>query len=107
MSRGRHPSREHLLDWLESGAPDRVTRHVHDCESCMAQLDDLSELEPAVVARLGTTLAAPDEVSARTARAVDRRLRDRGALSVFADLFTVGGEWARIVLNDDPEEEAR
>ncbi len=107
MSRALHPSRERLLDWLETGSPDRTSRHVHDCESCMAELERLSELEPAMVAHLGTTLAPPAEVSARTAHAVDRRLRDRGALSVFADLFTVGGEWARIVLNDDPEEETR
>ena len=104
MRQGRHPSPERLMGWLESGSPDRVGRHIDACETCMATIEDLSELAPALVAHLGTTLAAPGEVELRTARAVDARLRDRAALSVLADLFTVGGEWTRLMLDDEPEE---
>ena len=96
-----HPAEEVLAGWLESGQPEAIGRPVADCEQCLLALEDLSAIDDRLVADLTDALAAPAGLEARTASAVERRLRDDAALSAFADLFAVAGDLARIVLDPD------
>ena len=95
----RHPSQHQLQAWLESGAPWRVGKHVDGCERCMAQLEELSDLDDSLVADLTDALAPPTDVEDRTARQVESRLRNEAAFTAFLDLFTVGWSATRTILD--------
>ena len=95
----RHPSQQQLQAWLESGAPSRVGKHVDGCERCMAQLEELSDLDDSLVADLTDALAPPTDVEDRTARHVESRLRNEAAFTAFLDLFTVGWSATRTILD--------
>ena len=101
----RHPSRQRLQRWLETGSPRRVDTHIVDCEHCQAILEELSELDDAVVADLQTAVTPPDDLTDRTNLGVDERLRDEAAAGAFLDLFTIGWEVMRAVIDPTTERE--
>jgi hypothetical protein len=100
---GRHPSTARLHSWLERGGPARVSRHVAECERCMAALEDLSNLDDTIVADIAEVLAPPDDVEDRTASQLERRLRTEDALLVFVDLFAVGWDTARTIFQTEED----
>jgi hypothetical protein len=100
---GRHPSAARLHRWLERGGPNRVGRHVADCERCMAALEEHSNLDDTVVADIAEVLAPPDDVEVRAAEQLERRLRDEDALLVFLDLFAVGWDTTRTILQTEED----
>ncbi len=104
----RHPSRARLQRWLDTDeslrAYRRVERHVNECDQCQVALDELSELDEGIVADLHAATAPPDDLAARTHQGVDDRLRDEAAIGVFLDLFTIGWDVMRTIL--DPTNEA-
>lgn len=100
----RHPNPERLQAWLEAGEPNRVGRHVADCERCLATLEQLSDLDDALVADLAEALAPPTDFDDRTTEQLERRLRNEDAALVFLDLFAVGWDTVRTIF--DPEEES-
>ena len=95
----RHPSRQRLQRWLDTGETRRVDTHIADCEHCQAILEELSELDDAVVADLQTAVTPPDDLTDRTNTGVDERLRDEAAGGAFLDLFTIGWDVIRVVLD--------
>jgi hypothetical protein len=99
MRFGRHPTDAQLEHWLDRGEPNRVTKHVNDCERCLAALESLSGLDDALVTDLGDALAAPSDIGTRTTQQVERRLRDEAAFTTFLELFTVGWAHTRTVLD--------
>ena len=99
MRFGRHPTNEELMRWLATGDTNRVAKHVNQCERCLAALEDLSDLDDALVTDLGDALAAPVDIGARTTQQVERRLRDEAAFTTFLELFTVPWSHARTVLD--------
>jgi predicted anti-sigma-YlaC factor YlaD len=102
----RHPSRQRLQRWLETGEPRRVDAHIAECEHCQAILEDLSELDDAVVADLQTAVTPPADLTDRTNTGVDQRLRDEAAAGAFLDLFTIGWDVMRAVLDPATDREA-
>ncbi|MEM8708745.1 MAG: zf-HC2 domain-containing protein [Actinomycetota bacterium] len=101
----RHPSRQRLQRWLDTGETRRVEAHIDTCEHCQAILEELSELDDSVVADLQTAVAAPDDLTDRTNTGVDERLRDEAATGAFLDLFTIGWEVMRAVIDPTTERE--
>jgi len=104
--RSRHPSRQRLQRWLETGEPRRVDLHVETCEHCQAVLDELSELDEAVVAELQSAVTPPADLGERTNLGVDDRLRNEAAAGAFMDLFTIGWDVMRHVLDPATERES-
>ncbi|MEM9468265.1 MAG: hypothetical protein AAGA90_23055 [Actinomycetota bacterium] len=102
----RHPSRQRLQRWLETGETRRVDAHIADCEHCQAILEELSELDDAVVADLQTAVTPPDDLTDRTNTGVDQRLRDEAAAGAFLDLFTIGWDVMRAVLDPTTDSES-
>ena len=102
----RHPTQPELQRWLESGESPRVSKHVGSCDRCMEALERLSDLDDAMVADLGTALAPPADVELRTARQVDKRLRDEAAITTFIDLFTLGWFATRTILDIEEDSDA-
>ena len=106
--RSRHPSRTRLQRWLATGEPRRVDRHVASCERCQSILDELSRLDEAVVADLHEVVTPPDDFDERISEGVDDRLRDEEAAGAFFDLFTIGWDVMRHVLDPDgPDDSAQ
>lgn len=99
----RHPSNEQLQQWLETGVPTRIGKHVDECERCMALLEELSDLGDTLVAELSDALAPPTGVEVRTARQVENRLRNEAAFTAFLDLFTVGWFATKTILDIEEE----
>ena len=102
----RHPSRQRLQRWLETGETRRVDAHIADCEHCQAILEELSELDDAVVADLQTAVTPPEDLADRTNTGVDQRLRDEAAAGAFLDLFTIGWDVMRAVLDPTTDSES-
>lgn len=101
----RHPSRQRLQRWLDTGETRRVDTHIADCEHCQAILEELSELDDAVVADLQTAVTPPEDLADRTNTGVDQRLRDEAAAGAFLDLFTIGWDVVRSVLDPTTDSE--
>lgn len=100
----KHPSQAELKHWLATGEPAKVTRHLEQCDTCSQALDSATDLDDTIVADLTEAFAAPVDVEHRTARQVDRRLRNEAALISFLDLFNIGWSTAKTVL--DMEEDS-
>lgn len=101
----RHPSRQRLQRWLETGETRRVETHIDSCERCQTILEELSELDEGVVAGLQTAITPPDDLGERTNDGVDERLRNEAAAAAFLDLFTIGWDFVRTVLDPATERE--
>jgi hypothetical protein len=95
----RHPTRRRLQRWLDTGGPRRVESHVEACEHCQQILDELTVLDEATVADLQVATTPPQDLHERTTGGVDARLRDEAALTAFADLFTIGWDVVRAVVD--------
>ncbi len=98
----RHPNRQRLQRWLETGETRRVSQHIDECAHCQEVLEEISALDEGLVADLQTATAPPDDLRARTHGGVDIRLRNEAALGVFLDLFTIGWDVVRTVIDADP-----
>ncbi len=99
----RHPNRRRLQRWLDTGEPRRVSNHIESCAHCQEILEELSALDEDIVADLQAATTPPADLRERTHGAVDGRLRDEAALGAFLDLFTIGWDVVRCVV--DPETE--
>lgn len=97
----RHPNRQRLQRWLETGETRRVSQHIDECDHCQEVLEEISALDEGLVADLQTATAPPDDLRARTHGGVDNRLRNEAAFGLFLDLFTIGWDVARTVLDVD------
>lgn len=97
----RHPTRRRLQRWLDTGEPRRVARHIDACARCQEQLDQLTALDEGLVADLQAATTPPEDLTDRTQGGVDARLRNEAALGAFLDLFTIGWDVVRTVL--EPE----
>ena len=103
--RSRHPSRQRLQRWLDTGETRRVESHIDACERCQSILDSLSELDEGVVADLQTAITPPADLGERTNEGVDERLRNEAAAGAFLDLFTIGWDVMRTVLEPTTDRE--
>ena len=90
-----HPDRSALLEWLHTGEPKRVDRHIADCEHCQSALDELSKIGDDLKGDLTAALDPGEDLSVRTTDGVRSRLRDEAALGAFLDLFTIGWDVVR------------
>ncbi len=99
----RHPSRRVLIRWLETGGPGRVDRHIGDCDHCQDQLDTLSQLDDSTIEVLVAATEPPPDLKERVSDGVDSRLRDEAAAGAFADLFAIGWDLLRCVIDPDPD----
>ncbi len=97
----RHPKPQRLQRWLDTGEPRRVSNHIEGCLDCQALLETLSELDEGLVADLQAATTPPDDLRERTQGGVDVRLRNEAALGAFLDLFAIGWDVTRAIL--DPE----
>jgi len=98
----KHPSRRALQTWLGTGGPGRVDRHVESCETCQDDLDKLSALDEGVLSGLVAATEPPSDLEQRVADGVDTRLRDEAAAGTFADLFAIGWDFLRCVIDPEP-----
>lgn len=97
----RHPSRQRLQRWLETGETRRVSGHIERCAQCQEELEQLTELDDELVADLQAATNPPVDIRERTHGGVDVRLRNEAAVGALMDLFTIGWDFTRSVL--DPE----
>jgi len=103
--KNKRPSQTELREWLATGEPARITRHLEHCETCTQVLETATDLDERIVADLTEAFAAPEDVESRTARQVERRLRNEEAFLSFLDLFNIGWSTAKTVL--DIEEDSQ
>ncbi len=96
---GRHPSRRRLQTWLDSGRPRRIDRHVAECRVCQEDLDELSALDDSTLSDLVAATEPPEDLTDRVADGVDTRLRDEASAAAFADLFTIGWDFMRCIVD--------
>ncbi len=101
----RHPSRRRLQRWLDTGDSRRVSKHIDQCEQCQEVLEDLSALDVELVADLQAATTPPEDIRERTHGGVDARLRNEAAIVAFADLFAIGWDFARYVVDPDSDTE--
>lgn len=84
-----HPDDASLREWLETGRPAQVERHLDaGCEACLERLDaltDLGELREG----LATASLPPEDLHRRTTGSVQGRLAAEDAVVTFLDLFTL------------------
>ncbi len=99
----RHPSRRVLQRWLDTGGPGRVDRHIEGCDRCQEELDRLSALDAITLSGLVAVTKPPSDLEERVADGVDTRLRDEAAAGAFADLFAIGWDFLRCVIDPDPD----
>lgn len=97
----RHPNRQRLQRWLDTGDTRRVAKHIERCSFCQETMDELSALDEELVAGLQAATSPPADLRERTHGGVDVRLRNEAAAGAFLDLFTLGWDFARTVV--DPE----
>ncbi len=98
----RHPSDDKLVQWLESGRPRRVGRHVEECDVCMERLEAVSDLDGGLITELESASAPPADLHARTTGGVSDRLAAEEALASVLDLFTVPWRTATTILDTAP-----
>jgi len=91
------------MKWLDTGGPGRVDRHIAGCDHCQEQLDQISELDDATREVLVAATEPPADLTERVSDGVDGRLRDEAAVGAFADLFAIGWDLLRCVIDPDPE----
>ena len=97
----RHPKPQRLQRWLDTGEPRRVANHIEGCLHCQELLEALSALDEGLVADLQAATTPPADLRERTQGGVDVRLRNEAAFGSFLDLFTIGWDFTRSIL--DPE----
>jgi hypothetical protein len=97
-------SNQALLELLED-SPDRLERHLIKHPDDVARLESLTELPPSQRLAVEHGVKAPDDIAQRVAlrMKVDPSLRELGA--VFAELFTLGVQTARVVFESPIQNE--
>lgn len=109
-----HPSSSRLREWLETGEPVGVGEHVEHCDKCADRLEHLDEgdplllsLEPSAPLRqaLTTAFSPPEDLNERVLRSVARRSRADEELQLFAGLFSIGIETARLMIDTDASQD--
>jgi hypothetical protein len=98
----RHPSDDALVQWLESGKPRRVGRHVEACDGCLARVEVVSDLDGGLVTTLESASAPPPDLHRRTAGGVQGRLAAEEALAAMLELFTIPWRAASALLDTQP-----
>ncbi|MEM7139487.1 MAG: hypothetical protein AAF548_00540 [Actinomycetota bacterium] len=101
----RHPKPQRLQRWLDTGEPRRLSRHIERCAHCQETLDNLSALDEGLVADLQAATTPPEDLTERTHGGVDVRLRNEAAVGSFIDLFAIGFDFARTILDPDLDPE--
>lgn len=97
----RHPNRQRLQRWLETGDTRRVSNHIERCLHCQELLEEISALDEGLVADLQAATTPPDDLRERTHGGVDLRLRNEAVFGSFLDLFTIGWDVARCLVDPD------
>jgi hypothetical protein len=97
----RHPNRRRLQRWLDTGETRRVANHIEHCTRCQETLEDASALDEELVAGLQAATSPPTDLRERTHGGVDARLRDEAVLGAFFDLFAIGWDVARSLVDPD------
>lgn len=109
-----HPSASRLREWLETGEPVGVGEHVEHCDKCADRLEHLDHddplvlsLEPSAPLRQALTAALnpPEDLSERVLKSVSRRSRVDEELQLFAGLFSIGFETARLMIDTDVDQD--
>lgn len=104
-----HPSNTRLRAWLETGEPDGVGEHVEQCERCADRLEQLDDDDVVVEGGTGgalgqalsSALSPPTDLRERVMRGVANRSRVDEELQLFAGLFSIGIETARLMIEPD------
>lgn len=105
-----HPSSSRLREWLETGEPAGVGEHVEHCDKCADRLEHLDDDDPLVLSlepsaplrqALTAALSPPEDLSQRVLQGVARRSRADEELQLFAGLFSIGIETARLMIDTD------
>jgi len=110
---GRHPSDARLLQWLDTGSPDKVAEHVETCERCAERLEHLDRQgEAHGGAMLGdalvSLLSVPSGLGERVLRGVEQRGRAERELALFAGLMGLAVETGKLVVApDEPDTRPR
>ena len=95
----RHPKRQRLQRWLDTGEPRRVSHHIERCRHCQEQLEELSALDEELVADLQAATSPPHDLRERTHGGVGVRLHEEAVFGAFIDLFAIGWDFTRAVLD--------
>ena len=99
----RHPKRQRLQRWLDTGGPRRVSNHIERCLHCQEVLEKISALDEELVADLQAATSPPEDLRERTKGGVDVRLRNEASFGAFVDLFAIGWDFTRAILDPDLE----
>ncbi len=102
MIRRTHPGHDDLRRWLETEKPERVGDHVSGCGECMAYLETVTDLESDLVSSLNQAWSAPMGIEQRTATGVEHRIRREETMLGFLDLFAIGGDVFRTLIDEEP-----
>ncbi len=94
-----HPDEQTLQEWLETGRPGRVTRHLDECESCLDRLDALSDLGE-IRHELSDVSRPPDDLHQRTTGSVQGRIAAEEAALAVVELFTLPWRTAAAILGE-------
>ena len=95
----RHPKRQRLQRWLETGETRRVSNHIERCDHCQEILEEISALDEGLVADLQAATTPPGDLRERTQGGVDVRLRNEAAFGAFLDLFAISWDVARVLVD--------
>jgi len=66
----------------------------------------MSALDETTLSGLVAVTEPPSDLEERVTDGVDTRLRDEAAVGAFADLFAIGWDFLRCVIDPDPNREA-
>lgn len=98
-----HPRRRRLLEWLETGAPPDVERHLAGCLRCVTRLEALAPAGPDLRPALAELLREPDDLVARLRTGIEGRMENRADLGLLARMFGVPFAATRLLLDHDRE----
>lgn len=104
MSRS-HPSDQDLIRWTTSGRGRRAEQHALHCGFCEQRLEALTELAPETTARLAAALSPSSKLLDRLTEHLHQRLLNQETLAVLADLFEVGPETSRLLVQPEQEDD--
>ena len=98
-----HPSPRRLQQWLESGEPSDVDRHVVDCARCANRLEELASPVPELGPALTESLQPPDDLVERLGVRMTRTMRNRRDLQLLLELMGVPWRTVRTLMEEDDE----
>lgn len=95
-----HPSARRLHDWLDSGGPHDIDRHVAGCSRCATRLEELAEPVPQLAGALSLTLQPPDDLVRRLGAKMTDSMRTREDLVILLELMGVPWHTVRTLMTD-------